>query len=126
MDADTEKPQDAGSEDARPAGSPRWMRAAAHVAAAALFLPVMALSTTFITDTDVFWHLASGDWVRRTGTIPRSDPFSFTVLGHRWVDIHWLFQVALSFVHEKGGWRALELLRSALILGVFAALFRRC
>jgi tetratricopeptide (TPR) repeat protein len=100
--------------------------AAAHVAAAAIFLPVLAFSTTFITDTDVFWHLASGDWIRRTGTIPRSDPFSFTVLGHRWVDIHWLFQVVLSFVHEKGGWHALEILRSALILGVFAALFQRC
>jgi tetratricopeptide (TPR) repeat protein len=91
-----------------------------------LFLPILALCTTRATDTDLYWHLASGDLIRRTGEIPRSEPFSFTVIGHRWIDIHWLFQVVLSLAYEIGGVHALDVLRAVVILGVFAFLVRRC
>jgi len=106
----------------------RWPRAkaAALVAVAALFLLVLALSLTRATDTDLWWHLASGDLIRRTGEVPRSDPFSYTVIGHRWIDIHWLFQVVLSALYEAGGVRALDVARSSILLGIFAWLFRRC
>ena len=107
--------------DARPAAG--W---AAGVAALSLFLAVGALSLTRLTDTDVWWHIASGDLIRKTGRVPHAEPFSFTVLGHRWIDIHWLFQVVLSFLYEKGGATALDLLRGVLILGVFAFLLARC
>jgi len=108
--------------------APRWppARIAALVAVAALFLLVLVLSLTRATDTDLWWHLASGDLIRRTGEVPRSDPFSYTVIGHRWIDIHWLFQVVLSALYEAGGVRALDVARSAILLGIFAWLFRRC
>ncbi len=105
---------------------PQWVRTSALVATGSLFLMVLALCVTRATDTDLFWHIASGDLIRRTGQIPRSEPFSFTAIGHRWIDVHWLFQVVLSFLYEKGGLRALEVLRAAIILGVVAHLFRRC
>ncbi|HKB06647.1 MAG TPA: tetratricopeptide repeat protein [Candidatus Polarisedimenticolia bacterium] len=110
------------------APAPRWSpaKAAALVAVAALFLLVLALSLTRATDTDLWWHLASGDLIRRTGEVPRSDPFSYTVIGHRWIDIHWLFQVVLSALYEAGGVRALDVARSAILLGIFAWLYRRC
>ncbi|OLC55152.1 MAG: hypothetical protein AUH92_02740 [Acidobacteria bacterium 13_1_40CM_4_69_4] len=104
-------------------GPARW---AASATALSLFLAIGALSLTRLTDTDVWWHIASGDLIRRTGHVPRADPFSFTVIGHRWIDIHWLFQVVLSFLYEKGGATALDLLRVAFITGVFGFLFARC
>src|SRR5207245_388332 len=50
--------------------------AAARAAAGALFLLAGALSLTRITDTDLYWHLASGDLIRRAGAVPRTEPFS--------------------------------------------------
>ncbi len=92
-------------------------------AVAALFALVVAFCLTRLTDTDVWWHLAGGDLIRRTGAVPFGEPFSYTVPGLRWVDIHWLFQVALSFLYENGGTRALDLLKIVLITGLFMFLF---
>ena len=127
MEQDARNEGDAEPRDSRPAARPRRGAGAAQLAAgASLFFMVLSLAITRATDTDLWWHLASGDLIRRTGEIPRSEPFSFTVIGHRWIDIHWLFQVVLSALYELGGVHALDVLRAAVILGVFAFLFRRC
>jgi len=126
MDGDSGTAGVAESGDARPERRARAVTAAIGAAVAALFLLILALCTTCLTDTDLYWHLETGDRIRRTGQIPRADPFSYTVIGHRWIDVHWLYQTGLSLLHAMGGTRALELLRAAVILGVFVFLFRRC
>lgn len=118
---------DSGPHEA--AGAPEQTRAlqlASGLAVASLFLAAGAFCLTRATDTDLWWHLASGDLIRRTGVIPRADPFSFTVIGNRWIDIHWLFQVVLSLLHERGGLRLLDLFRIALILGSLGIVYTRC
>jgi tetratricopeptide (TPR) repeat protein len=104
-------------------------RRAARLATAAaillVFLVVGAFCLTRVTDTDLWWHLATGDLIRRTGEVPRTDPFSYTAAGLPWTDVHWLFQAALSLVHEQGGLIALTVLKTALILGLFALLYAR-
>jgi len=124
------EPSDRNRDVAAAAGAPaaavpaaRW---AAVAAALSLFAAIAALCVTRLTDTDVWWHIAGGDLIRKSGRVPHADPFSFTVFGHRWTDIHWLFQIVLSYLYEKGGARALDLLRASLILGVFGILFARC
>ncbi len=109
----------------RSTGGPRGPRALEILAVAALFVLVGALCLTRVTDTDLWWHLAAGDLIRHTGEVPRADPFSYTVHGQRWIDIHWLFQVVLSFFYEKGGLRALAVLETVLILGLFGFLYAR-
>lgn len=117
-------------EDRQPGAGPqerdRAYDLAALLAAVSLFAAAGALCLTRATDTDLWWHLAGGDLIRRTGEIPRAEPFSFTVIGHRWIDIHWLFQVVLSFLYEKGGVPALDLFRAALILGGLGIVYGRC
>ncbi|MBI4169832.1 MAG: tetratricopeptide repeat protein [Acidobacteria bacterium] len=108
---------------AAPAG--RAVRVAGVLAAFAFFALVGALCLTRITDTDLWWHLASGDLILRTGTVPRADPFSYTVPGQRWIDIHWLFQAALAGIHARGGLRALTAVAAALVLALFAILYVR-
>ena len=56
------------------------LRLASGLAVASLFLAAGAFCLILATDTDLWWHLASGDLIRRTGDIPRADPFSFTVI----------------------------------------------
>ncbi len=56
-----------------------------------------------LKDTDFWWHLRTGDWIRQHGTVPTTDLYTFTVPDHPWVDLHWGFQVALSWGYAYGG-----------------------
>src|SRR5205807_2064687 len=65
-------------------------------------------------DTDFWWHLRTGDLIRQTGSVPSVDSFTFTVAGRPWIDLHWLYQVAISVVYERGGVPALTLAKCAV------------
>jgi len=54
-------------------------------------------------NTDVFWQLASGNWMLSHHAIIRADMFSYTVRGRPWVSEEWGFQVLLAWmVHHIG------------------------
>lgn len=76
----------------------------------ATFLALTFLLGMFpLKDTDFWWHLRTGDLIRQSGTIPRTDTYTFTVSGQPWIDLHWLFEVAVSWVFANGGVPALTL-----------------
>ncbi|WP_240911365.1 tetratricopeptide repeat protein [Paludisphaera soli] len=62
-----------------------------------------------LKDTDFYWHLRTGNLIRQSGQIPRVDFYTFTRAGSPWIDLHWIFQVAISWVYEQGGVPALTL-----------------
>jgi tetratricopeptide (TPR) repeat protein len=112
------KPQDgpvetAAQSDFAERGS--WINRAADAGLIVLFLLLAFLLGAFpLKDTDIYWHLRTGDLIRQTGQIPRTDIFTFTSEGRPWIDLHWLFQIAVSWVHERGGIVALTLSKCAL------------
>lgn len=83
------------------------------------------LYTHPIGDTDVFWHLKTGEWIVKNLSIPDKDPFSFTTYedlkeeeGPRLRYIlsqYWLSQSLFYLSYKAGGLYGLILLR-ALIL----------
>ncbi len=96
-------------QSASPAISPvaSWIADAGLIV---LFLALTFLLGVFpLKDTDIYWHLRTGDWIRETGQVPRTDLFTFTRVGVPWIDLHWLFQVGVSWLHERGGVVALNL-----------------
>ena len=54
---------------------------------------------------DLWWHLATGRLMARTGSIPTSDPFSFTRAGTPWLDHEWLFQIFAYQGYNIAQWR---------------------
>lgn len=48
-------------------------------------------------DTDVFWHLAAGQWMLQHHAVIRQDTFSYTVPGHSWLAEEWGFEVVLAW-----------------------------
>ncbi len=78
------------------------------------------LSLTFLLgvfplkDTDFWWHLRTGDLIRQTWRIPVTDWYTFGAADHTWIDLHWLFEVALSWGYELGGIAALNLAKCAI------------
>ena len=54
-------------------------------------------------DTDLWWHLKTGQIIRATGHVPSTDLYTFTAADHPWIDLHWGFQVMASLIYERGG-----------------------
>ncbi|HMB06088.1 MAG TPA: tetratricopeptide repeat protein [Isosphaeraceae bacterium] len=76
----------------------------------AAFLALTFLLGIFpLKDTDFWWHLRTGEIIRATGRVPRTDWYTFTAPDHPWIDLHWFYQVALSWGYDRGGVVALNL-----------------
>lgn len=56
-----------------------------------------------LTDADYFWHFATGRRIVETGSVPVSDPFSFTWGGHPWVAHEWLGELLIYALVTIGG-----------------------
>ena len=80
-----------------------------------LFLILTFLLGTFpLKDADIYWHLRTGDLIRQTGKVPQTDIFTFMREGTPWIDLHWIFQVGISWLHERGGVPALNVAKCAI------------
>lgn len=66
--------------------------------------------------------MAGGRWILESGAIQGGDPFSFTAEGAPWFNHEWLAETLFFLVYRAGGLEAVYLLRSALVVGAFAAL----
>jgi len=72
-------------------------------------------------DGDIWWHLAAGREMVARGALLFSDPFSVSAAGRTWVDVHWLFQLAVFGLHRAFGLAGLVWAKCAL-LGLGAVL----
>lgn len=96
----------------------RPFRAPLAVAVSALSVAVLTWVVTDrpIYDTDYFWHLRTGALIAESGSVPRTDPFSYSAPGARWIDLHWLFQLGLHGLYGLGGHAANR--TAGLVLGL--------
>ncbi|AMV39760.1 tetratricopeptide repeat protein [Planctomyces sp. SH-PL62] len=98
------------AEHAREAAATAWGLRLFDAVLIGFFLALGFLLGVFrLKDTDFYWHLRTGDLIRKWGEIPRVDFYTFTRAGSPWIDLHWIFQVCISWVHEQGGVPALTL-----------------
>ena len=65
-------------------------------------------------DADVWWHVRAGQWIWSHRNVPTLDPFTFASASRPWIDLHWLFQVALAAAYWAGGVRGIILMTSAV------------
>ncbi len=100
-----------------PASVIRWLDGLSLLA----FLALTFLLGAFpLKDTDFWWHLRTGDLIRETGTVPTHDLFTYSVPANPWIDLHWIYQLAISYVYQRGGVPALTLAKCGVTtLAVF-------
>lgn len=67
------------------------------------------------SDPDMYWHLASGNWMVDHGAILRADVFSSTVSGQPYSVGEWLGEIVMYLSYALGGWTGLVLLRGVLV-----------
>jgi len=66
-------------------------------------------------DTDFWWHLKTGEMILERGQVPIIDWFTYTDSEQPWVDLHWGFQLLITFVYRLGGVNLVILVKAAVI-----------
>ncbi|MFI4974569.1 MAG: hypothetical protein ACHP84_08525 [Caulobacterales bacterium] len=91
----------------------------------ALIPLVLAAAVSFATpilgDGDTFWHLAAGRWIIAHGSVPHTDPFSYTFAGRPWDTQEWLTEAGMASVFAAAGWGGVMLI-TGLAVGATAAM----
>jgi Tetratricopeptide repeat len=93
-----------------------------------LFVLVFAATLLPSADGDLWWHLAAGRRMVETRAFLTVDPFTLSALGRPWIDLHWLFQLAVYGLHSVAGLGGVVVGKAALVAAaavVLAAAVRR-
>jgi len=73
------------------------------------FVFVFTFKTFTFIDPDLGWHLRAGEIVEQTGHAPQTDPWTYTMQGHKWVDHEWLVDLVMWKFWQNGTWFYVEL-----------------
>jgi hypothetical protein len=91
----------------------RTHRALAGLGVLALGAFVAGLAPS--ADGDIWWHLAAGRELVTQRSMLVVDPFSSGAAGRPWVDVHWLFQLAVYGIHRGFGLTGLIVAKCLLV-----------
>jgi hypothetical protein len=105
----------------------RWWRlSAGHLLVIGLFVALFAKSAVPIVDPDLWWHLATGNYIVNTHSIPHQDVFSYTATDHKWITHEWLTEVGMIGLYRLGGQAALILATCIIITLSFCIVYMQC
>ena len=85
---------------------------------AALFFAALAAAIALLqapSDSDLFWHLQTGEWTLDHGQVLDHDIWSFTREGTAYSVGSWLGDVVIALAYRAAGWLGIEALRAALV-----------
>lgn len=79
-----------------------------------VMLPMIAAGTlnyarTLLVDPDIWWHLANARILITQHHFIHTDPYSFTVVGQRWINWEWLSEIPYWFSYQGFGLRGIYL-----------------
>ena len=83
------------------------------------------LSNRPLADADIGWQIRAGAQILATHSVPRVDPFSFTMKGQPWFAWEWLYDALLGIVHGAMGLNGVVWLAALLMATTFAIVFRQ-
>jgi hypothetical protein len=98
----------------------------AHIAgtvAICTFAALLFIRNFSITDPDIWWHLATGNWILQHRAVPTTDPFSLYGMGKPWIAYSWLFDVLMQLSYQAFGYVGIVLYEVLIRLALAAALF---
>ena len=87
---------------------------------AMLVLLALLLGFVQMADTDIWWHLRTGQLIWERDEVPQTDWYTYTNPDSRWIDLHWGFQLLVAGLWQLGGVPALLIAKSLLGAAIFA------
>ena len=88
-----------------------------------LVLFVASLCLLPLQETDLFFRLANGQEILRTGHVPGRNLFSFTFPDQPYLDSAWLFDLAMAGLYQLGGFPAVVLGKTAIVVATFVGAY---
>jgi hypothetical protein len=82
----------------------------------------LTLGSTSVDDTDVWWHLRTGQWIAEHRWVPYQDWFSTFGMGKPWAAYSWLFELLIYGLFSRLGLIGLLVYVYALMVAITAAL----
>jgi len=92
----------------------------------ALLLFVAGLSLRPMAESDLFFRIKAGEEIRARHALPGRNLYSFTFPDHPDIDTAWLFEVGVAALYAHGGFEAVVIAKTLLVVAVFAAAFALC
>jgi len=86
-----------------------------------LFTP---LAGRLLGDAGTGWHIRTGQQILATHAVPRTDPFSSTMVGKPWFAWEWFYDIVAGALHASLGLNGVVWFTSFVIASVFAWVFR--
>lgn len=86
--------------------------------ASLILLVLLGIVSCFksIYEPDVWWQIATGNWILENGTVPTIDVFSYTYEGEPWINVKWGSEVIMAFISNKFGVEFLGVLQAIILL----------
>lgn len=79
--------------------------------------------SAYAFEGDMWWHLATGQWILKHHAWPTHDFFSFTAYGSPWIADQWLGDIVIAAAWALGRMHALMILLAALSGGILLLLY---
>lgn len=95
------------------------------IAPLGVLLIVFILSFRPITDSDLWWHLATGRFIIENREIPTKDFYSHTNSGREWIDHEWLSQAFFYAIYDQFGLSGIVFLKASLTIIGLGLLYKR-
>ncbi len=108
-----------GAASARGRSEPPW-------SLLACVLPASASLLTRMRAIDLAYHVKAGALTLQSGDLLRTDPFTFTRGGLRWVNQQWGAQLIFAAAHRLLGWLGVAITVAAAVGAGFGFLFASC
>ncbi|MFN9109534.1 MAG: hypothetical protein ACK5XN_05625 [Bacteroidota bacterium] len=87
---------------------------------------MLADGYNMFSDSDPLWHIAAGELIRETGSLPLTDPWSFTAGDYRWLNVAWLWDVAMSWMQDHFGWHGAAAANIVIVALTLALTYANC
>jgi len=89
-----------------------------------LYLPAVLVGLQAVVDTDIWWHLRTGQWIVEHRAVPTVDPFSTYGQGKPWIEYSWLFDLTVYGLYRLFGLRGIAVYGFVACLAIVVALSR--
>ncbi|MCK1522340.1 MULTISPECIES: hypothetical protein [unclassified Bradyrhizobium] len=80
---------------------------------------LLILGPRLLNDPDSYSHIEVGRWIIAHGTLPATDPFSFSRHGAPWITFEWLSEVIYAGAYALAGWQGVLVVAAAAIALAF-------